>query len=71
MNASRIEAKTQFFGAFTSSFDAPSPNATRELYDVHGLQISFEQAGGLSTPDVRTTLLTLITGLALMSAPRP
>ena len=45
MNASRIEAKTQFFGAFTSSFDAPSPNATRELYDVHGLQISFEQAG--------------------------
>ena len=34
---------------------------------MHGLQISFEQAGGLSTPDVRTTLLTLITGLALMS----
>jgi hypothetical protein len=69
VNASRIEAKSSFFGSFTSSFDhaVPAANATRELYDVHGLQIIFEQGGGLSQFDVMTLLLTFVTGIALAS----
>lgn len=66
VNASKLEAKTTFFGSFASTFGAGA-NATREVFSLHGIQIIFQQTGGLTTFDFFTLLLTFVSGLALVS----
>mmetsp|Transcript_36607 Transcript_36607/g.122587 ORF Transcript_36607/g.122587 Transcript_36607/m.122587 type:complete len:426 (-) Transcript_36607:186-1463(-) len=66
VNASRLEAKATFFGSFASTFGA-GPNATREVFSLHGVQLIFEQSGGLTSFDFFTLLLTFVSGLALVS----
>jgi hypothetical protein len=66
LNASKLEAKTIFFGSFASTFGA-SAGATREVFSLHGIQIIFQQTGGLTSFDFFTLLLTFVSGLALVS----
>eukprot|EP00316_Scyphosphaera_apsteinii_P012397 CAMPEP_0119303528 /NCGR_PEP_ID=MMETSP1333-20130426/4948_1 /TAXON_ID=418940 /ORGANISM="Scyphosphaera apsteinii, Strain RCC1455" /LENGTH=434 /DNA_ID=CAMNT_0007306233 /DNA_START=169 /DNA_END=1473 /DNA_ORIENTATION=- len=66
VNVSKLEASETFFGAFSSSLQT-GPDAIRELFDVHGIQILFVQSGGLNTFDIRTLLLTFVSGIALVS----
>ncbi len=66
VNTSKLEAKGVWYGAFASTFGAGA-NATRELFDVHGVQIALKQTGGLFTFDAFTLLLTIVSGLALVS----
>ena len=39
----------------------------RVVNDLHGIQLSFAQSGGARRPDVRTILLTLVSGLVMLS----
>jgi len=66
VNASKLEAKTTFFGSFASTFGA-GPKSTREVFSLHGVQIIFQQTGGLTSFDFFTLLLTFVSGLALVS----
>ena len=65
-SCSRLQAKATFFGSFASTFGAV-PNATREVFSLHGVQLIFEQSGGLTSFDFFTLLLTFVSGLALVS----
>jgi len=69
VNKSALEDKATFFGAFASAFDT-KPGLHREIYDVHGLQLLFTMSGGLMAFDWTVLLLTLVTGLALVSVAR-
>ena len=69
VNASKLEAKSYFFGSFASTFGATN-ESSRELFDLHGVQITTSQAGGLTTFDFFTLLLTFVSGMALISLSR-
>ena len=42
-------------------------SSTRVIQDLHGIQLIFAQSGGVRLPDVKTMLLTLVSGLVMLS----
>jgi len=43
-------------------------NATHRIVnDLHGIQLAFAQSGGVRLPDFKTMLLTLVSGLVMLS----
>ena len=59
VSANRIESKTERAGWLNET--------RRVVYDVRGINILFVQTGGVRLLDWRTIILTLVSGLALLS----
>jgi hypothetical protein len=60
VSINRIEAKAERPDSLNMT--------TRLVNDVHGVQLIFQQTGGIRLPDFRTAILTLVSGLVMLGA---